>query len=558
MTEPGDGDVIQMPCLGRPFVLGMLYDCRKDIIVPGMTLWDNATLKNALDSKDQVGSGFEIIAEDSLDSKATNLDISAGVKLSFLGGLIKVEGAAKYLDDRTSSVHQSRISLKYWSTSRFDQLTMDQLGNVQFPNVFSNKVATHVVVGVLFGADAFFVFDRKVKKDENKRAVTGSMKALVKKLPGIEIEGQAKVKLDDSDRKEADKFECKFHGDLHLPSNPTTFDSAVKIYHELPELLKEGGSPKVVAKKVWLYPLTKLNSQAAKVVHEISVGLVSQAEKVMEEMLGLQMHASDIMNTSVCSYFSGMQEQLSQFKGKVIEYKMSFSQKLMHLLPKIREGGEEESALAEVFKSKEASPFSSHALSTWINAKEQEIKILGTYLQGMEDVKSIKFALAPGDLDAIVNNPNNEYVVCFSFKVIVSNDSLLEQMQAHLREEDVKSRDLVLNPWYKNKPLMASLRKQVTQFTSFAKANEGTEETKFVVTDGGEIVGNDGAEILLYENGVEEPFSPPLNPKKLTAPKSEVTYCSVKLEWSKPISGADSVKHYTVSYGLKSNTSKDE
>ena len=559
MTESGDGEVIQMPCLGRPFALGMLYDCRKDIIVPGMTLWDNAMLKNALDSKKQVGSGFEIIAEDNLENKATNLDISASVKLSFLGGLIKVEGAAKYLDDRTSSLHQSRISLKYWSTSKFDQLTMDQLGNVQFPNVFSNKVATHVVVGVLYGADAFFVFDRKIKKDENKREVTGSMKALVKKLPGIEIEGAAKVKIDDSDKKEADKFECKFHGDLHLPNNPTTFDSAVKIYHELPELLKQGtDSPIVVAKKVWLYPLTKLNSDAAKVVHEISVGLVSQAQKVIEEMLQLQMHASDIMNTSVCSYFSGMQEQLSEFKGKVTEYKMSFSQKLMHLLPHIREGGKEESALAEVFKSKEASPFSSHALSTWIKAKEQEIKILGTYLQGMEDVKSIKFALAPGDLDAIVNNPDNEYVVCFFFKVIVSNNSLLEQMQAYLRDKSIKPRDPVLSPWYKNKQLMASMRKQVAQFTSFAKANEGKGETKFVVADGGEMENNDGAEILLYENGIEEPYSPPLNPKKLTAPKNGVTYCSVHLEWSKPASGADSVKHYTISYELKANTSKDE
>lgn len=270
MAQSGDGDVIQMPCLGRPFALGMLYDCRKDIIVPGMTLWDSAKLKAFRDSIQQVGSGFEIIAEDSLENKATNLDISASMKLSFLGGLIKVEGAAKYLDDRTSSLHQSRVSLKYWSTSKFDQLTMDQLGNVQFPNVFSNKTATHVVVGILYGADAFFVFDRKIQESENKREVTGSMKALVKKLPGIEIEGDGKIKIDTNDRKEADRFECTFHGDIHLPNNPTTFDSAVKIYQELPKLLNRGDSPVVVAKRVWLYPLTKLNSDAAKVVHEIS------------------------------------------------------------------------------------------------------------------------------------------------------------------------------------------------------------------------------------------------------------------------------------------------
>ena len=30
------------------------------------------------------------------------------------------------------------------------------------------------------------------------------------------------------------------------------------------------------------------------------------------------------------------------------------------------------------------------------------------------------------------------------------------------------------------------------------------------------------------------------------------------LEWCEPAGGADSVKHYTISYGLKSNTSKDK
>lgn len=556
MTESGDGGVIQMPCLGRPFTLGMLYDCRKDIIVPGMTLWDSATL-NTFNSMAKVGSGFEIIAEDSLESKATNLDISGSMKLSFLGGLIKVEGAAKYLNDRTSSLQQSRVSLKYWSTSKFDQLTMDQLGNVQFPDVFSNKIATHVVVGVLYGADAFFVFDRKIKKNENRCKVTGSMKALVKKLPGIEIEGDGKINIDDNERKEADRFECKFYGDIHLPNNPTTFESSVKIYQELPKLLNQGDSPVVVAKKVWLYPLTKLNSNAAKVVHEISVGLVSQAQKVMEDMFQIQMHANDIMNTRACSTFSGIKEQLLEFKEKVTEYKMSFSQKLMHLLPRIREGGEKESALTEVFKSKEASPFNNHALLTWIREKEQEIMFLGAYIKTMEVVASIKFALAPGELYEIELDPGIEYVVCFSFKLIVSNDSLLKQMEAFLRGENMTQRESVKNPWYKNPQLIASLKKQALQFQSFAKANVGKEETKFVVTDGGETE-NDIVEILLYKNGTQQQFSPPLNPQKLIVPKNGVTYCRVHLEWSKPASGAESIKHYTVSYKIKTITSDYE
>lgn len=30
-----DSETIELACLGRPFQLGMLYDCRRDVLVPG-------------------------------------------------------------------------------------------------------------------------------------------------------------------------------------------------------------------------------------------------------------------------------------------------------------------------------------------------------------------------------------------------------------------------------------------------------------------------------------------------------------------------------------------
>lgn len=289
MNQLEANGVIRMASLGRPFTLGMLYDCRSDTIVPGMTLWDNSTLKKALSSTEQVGTGFEIIAKDSLENKANQLDINASLKLSFMGGLVDVKGAAKYLDNRTSSTQQSRVSLKHWSTTRFDQLTMEQLGNIEHHSVFSKKVATHVVIGILYGADAFFVFDRKFEDRENKHAVDGSMQVLIKALPGItEIKGDAKVDLSQKDKEVASKFECTFHGDLRLQSNPTTFEDAVKVYQKLPELMQDD---KAVPKTVWLYPLTELNSKAAKIVHDISIGLVNTAQKVMEEIFQLEIQS---------------------------------------------------------------------------------------------------------------------------------------------------------------------------------------------------------------------------------------------------------------------------
>ena len=547
--------VVEMACLGRPFGLGMLYDCRSDMLVPGMKLWDDKTLKSVLESKDQVGSDFEVIAEDDLEKKALNLNVNASLKLSFLGGLVKVSGSAKYLDDRKSSKQQSRVSLKYWSTSRFDQLTMDQLGHIQYPEVFSKKIATHVVVGVLFGADAFFVFDRKVEDIKKFRQLHGKMEVLIKALPGItKIKGDADLDMQDEDKKEASKLNCKFHGDVHLEKNPTTFSDAVDICKQLPKLLQGDNGPIVVPKNVWLYPLSKLNSDAARIVHEISTSLVHQAETVTEDLLDLEMQCNDLMSNSVCSYFSGIQTQLSSFKGAISEYKIYFSKKLMNILPTIREGGMEESQLANLFESKEESPFSSHHLSLWLKQMQRGVKTLETYLQTVKKIESIEFLPSAGDLDAIVNNLDYDHVVCFSIKVVSSDDEYLQQMRSYLRTQDSSIQTLAKStPWFKNKELMTTMRQQVRQFTTFAEANKENEKAKFVMADYCDEDSDNGSEILLFENGMSEEFDPPGYPDTINISPDGVKDSSVHLEWSKPEYGYESVEYYTVCYGLVSD-----
>ena len=229
MNNRSGDDTLEMPCLGRPFQLGMLYDCRSDRLIMGTTLWDERILKAATSTKPQTASDFKIIAEDSIEDKTFNLDIDASLKLSFLGGLVGVEGSAKYLDDRKSSKRQARVTLKYWSTTRVEKLTMEALGKVQHHHVFDDKTATHVVTGVLYGAEAFFVFDRQVLENEDLREIHGHLNVLVKAMPNLSIEGSASVGIKEANKGETKKLECKFHGDFLLKQNPSTFEDALTI-----------------------------------------------------------------------------------------------------------------------------------------------------------------------------------------------------------------------------------------------------------------------------------------------------------------------------------------
>ncbi len=198
------------------------------------------------------------------------------------------------------------------------------------------------------------------------------------------------------------------------------------------------------------------------------------------------------MNITVCSYFSDIQKQLSSFKGIVSEYKVDFFKKLTKILPTIREGGSEESQLTDIFKSKEASPFSSHNLSSWVKLMEQGVKVLGSYFQ---EIKSIEFTVSAGDLEAILNDFKYDYVLCLSLKVAPNEDQHLKQMRAYLNSPDACQSLSHVTPWFKNKELMGNMRRQVRQFTMFAEANKENERTKFVVTECGDEDSKGGSAI---------------------------------------------------------------
>ena len=110
----------------------------------------------------------------------------------------------------------------------------------------------------------------------------GNLHVLIKKIPSFSIEGSADLKLNDSEKKMAEKISVTFHGDYELENNPTTYLEAIETYRTLPQLLKKDNYG--VPVKVWLYPLSLLNDKAAKLAREISNSLVSKTEQLLEEL----------------------------------------------------------------------------------------------------------------------------------------------------------------------------------------------------------------------------------------------------------------------------------
>ena len=76
-----DASTINVATLGRPFSLGMLYDCRSESLVPGVTLWDSDTLKKDIRDSNIASSKVTTIISDTLEEKSHALDIGAELKV---------------------------------------------------------------------------------------------------------------------------------------------------------------------------------------------------------------------------------------------------------------------------------------------------------------------------------------------------------------------------------------------------------------------------------------------------------------------------------------------
>ncbi|XP_039598653.1 verrucotoxin subunit beta-like [Polypterus senegalus] len=513
-----------MAALGRPFQVGMLYDCRTDSLIPGVTLWDLENLKKNLNIKPQKKTQFKVITSDSLDEKTSILNVIASLKASFLCGLIEVDGSAKYLNDTKSSKRQSRVTLHYSTTTRMEQLSMSHLGNqnVDYPEVFEQKSATHVVTAVLYGAQAFFVFDQSSSKEEERQEIKGKLALTITKFISVKAKGD--LKMTDEEKKTTDHLNCTFYGDFALDHNPASFQEAMEIYTELPTKLGKDYELTVPI-QVWLYPLKYLYSQAAQLVRDISVALVSKSQEVLEEIDEHIMRCNDIMKDSVVNDFPEIGKNTDQFKSILNLFKCNFQRDLASVLPSIRGGGANEKDLADILKKKEESPFKRWAITTWLDKREKEITMLRSFLN---QIKERNVNIVINDLNELLYDTRIDNIVCLTFTSLHVCQSYMSEMESYLQAPSRESSDKSSEP--SEELIIEKFRQHSRWFIEFAEINQDNETMRFLVHSKPDI-DYLGATIYLYQSGQlkNRDFHIPSKPEPLVFDSQTLNAITLKL-----------------------------
>ncbi|XP_062387626.1 stonustoxin subunit beta-like [Sardina pilchardus] len=421
-TADSADQYLEISALSRPLHLGTLYDARNDQLILGMRLWRGEDIKSKTSIKPKPDTSSVVSVSQTLSEKTSLLDVSASVKASLYSGLVELGGSAKYLKKKTSSARQCSVTLKYHVTTEFKELLISELGTPK-PEVLDTADATHVVVGVLYGAHALMEFKDTAGDASSKQEILGNLKAMIDRIPKCNISVDGRLQLDDKDREKVKNMSCEFYGDVHLNDLPSTYEEAVKVYKKLPSLLGKKGE-NTVPVKVSLYPLSMFGNTESKLKNMISVKLVADIEKVMDAFHQAEIRTSDLLERSREIKTEDIVQKLERFRSSLRIFTVNFLRKMGDLIPAIRGGNMEENALGDLMKFQDASGFSGKDMKLWLDGKETEINVV------TKNITKLKSEIRPPgpELDSFLMDPDVTDVFVFSFTSLSYEEPYLEKI----------------------------------------------------------------------------------------------------------------------------------
>ena len=477
-------DILEISSLGRPFRLGMLYDARSDKLIPGITLWDQNELRKNIDSTPKPFTHYNFIASDKLDEKASSLKVSASLSLSFMAGLVTVSGSADYLNNQRTSSRESTVALQFSCTTRFDQLTMEHLGkgNTKHAHVFDDNIATHVVVGITYGADAFLVFSREQSDSESEMEVKGSLAADVKKIPTLSKNGEGRISASIAGTARRQNISCKFYGDFRLDDTPSNYEEAVAVYQVLPKMIEQNGVDKSVAKQVWLCPLSAINSKAGQIVRDISERLVKDAAGIMQDLTDIKLEADGLLSSHLCHWFAWIKDDLKTMKKCVSSYQSDFVKKLAEILPKVRGNDADEQGLAELLANHHRSPCNIEVLRRWIEKRQSEMNILDLHTKALGEKKFIKFCFTKMELYTVLYSSHVSTILSLDINLRDQADPFIDVLRKFVANgsHGTWTLEQKFSAWYEDTDCLERMRNDVHGFLNFAQRNVSWKSTQFI------------------------------------------------------------------------------
>ncbi|CAB5380075.1 unnamed protein product [Rhizophagus irregularis] len=262
---------------------------------------------------------------------------------------IPLEGSGKYLNDEKDSLKSVKGTLIYKITSVEENLVIhrDDVKACISTDVFTNNQnATHVVIGIKWGAAIMASFECKDTNEENRSHVKGALKCHFEK---IKISGGGHVGVEERYSNIISHFSIKLLGDV-VPNNkelPQSFDEARKLIAELPLYTKQYNDGKGIPIEYTLYPLSELaklfiqDVAIDNMITELSEETILRVDQVFDGLSESKQRLNDLYNDAQSTSDFIMDKVFAQISNRVQEVRINeenFRRELAECLVKVRSG----------------------------------------------------------------------------------------------------------------------------------------------------------------------------------------------------------------------------
>ncbi|CAF0965044.1 unnamed protein product [Rotaria sp. Silwood1] len=544
-----NNSTLKIMALGRPFKLGMLYDYRTDQLISDTSLWNSNPSSEYINCQPLSWNKCELYITDSFTENADLLGIDNNLKLSVLANLVQLSDSAKLIDNQEKKNHVLRFILKYSIKKRIHALTMTCINKnyTKYKEILNQQIATHVVTDILYGGEIFFVFDRILSVDENRKNIENSIKLFLKKIETFQILDNGELDWKNHEKKLAETLTCQCYSDFQIQTNPTTFEEIVKLYQELSKLIHQN-TDNTIPKQVWMYPLYLLDEfqLAKKNFYEISNDMLIKILELFNNLYRLKVIFNNLkISLSSMQMFSRTEQQLLTYFTQLSEIENHLRNHLMQLLPKIRSGSMNEIALNDLFKDLDLSSSNQQRLNDWIQFKTDEINIFKDFRNDLRKQDNIHQLSC--SFDEVQNQFKSKFILRLIIHVTEKKDSFLNEIFQYNNNDITKPINQNTNQdyWF-NENNLSLIQNQISLFIEFARFNYSKPNIEFIVNEeyADEFQMNKGVTSILYQNGIPINFKIPSRPEQPHT--TNVSDHSLTLHWSKPIHGSQSIEQYKI------------
>ena len=524
MSEvPVPAGTLSRAALSRQWHLGMLYNAAKDESILGGSIFSEDKLKKKGIQKGRNYSASHFIeTSDTLESKSSNMAVDASLKLSFMAGLVKVEGSGQYLNEKRSEWAAKRVAFGKSVRSHWEMMSLLDLVPDQ-PHTAAEVQATHVVTAIQYGMEARLIFEHKHQHANEEQEVECRLKLVIETIPSIGVSGKGGVKTVPTDKKDLEKLKVSYIGDANLGFAVGSFEDAVSAYQKLGRIEE----PEMVPVEVYMLPLSTFQDvPAVKLMREIAPDIISKVTQEYDKLRDHQLRVGCLKQHQVYKTFEAFRSEVDAFSSKHLDiFILRLQGELQRLLPAIRLGSSQEQELVKLMESIADSAFADALVNAELSADLVASYMNITGLAPMVSKEAVQREAA---------KPGFDNCLCFSIALGRLRGCQSKLVEAFLSDDTQHTNALGVESY---READHDFSRNGRCFIEFMAANQGNSRMRFLLSVSMHEAGVSGC-VQRWQAGklVDEACQLPVQVRELKQVNSGPH--AVEVSWSYPFTSA--------------------